>query len=363
MPLISVIIPCCGRKAELKAALGSLLEQTFPDWEAHVVFNDHALAGEAWLLRDRRICYHSSENAENNPAALRNLGLSCARGDYIAYLDDDDRYGRLHLEKSLEALENERNCSFLYTGGVFLDAEGRFLIATPAFYQLWDRHLQVVKPYCRTSSIVHRRRADIQWNEAERNIHEDWDLCYRVTQQGDRFTSLLPERTVIFSSGSQTRSKDIVRPSYLLDFCQFERKEEAYRAEKRLNDRASLLSCQSAGFSDSINYYKKLLQQASDSGRLKGPREELLQEIAQFYRQRLLMTLSNPSKKQFFKVNKGENCYQIGFLLPSITFSHLEDYAAMHRTLFPRMYELLASLLKTAGIEATPFKIERMESP
>ena len=93
MPFVSVIVPTFQRPEFLRAALQSVLRQTFKDFEVLVV-DDGSPMDPAPLvnaLDDPRIRYfrHQSNRGE---AAARNTGLRSARGDYVAFLDDDDEW-------------------------------------------------------------------------------------------------------------------------------------------------------------------------------------------------------------------------------------------------------------------------------
>jgi glycosyltransferase involved in cell wall biosynthesis len=97
MPAISVIVPTRRRPALLSRAVKSILAQTVTDFEIVVVDNNPAAfrvaavpAHMAWL-RDKRVRL-VEDATPNNPAALRNLGLAIARGDWVTYLDDDDEF-------------------------------------------------------------------------------------------------------------------------------------------------------------------------------------------------------------------------------------------------------------------------------
>ena len=93
MPLVSVIVPTFQRPEFLQAALGSVLRQTVKDFEVLVVDDGSAmdLAPLVNALDDGRIRYlrHESNRGE---AAARNTGIRGARGDYLAFLDDDDEW-------------------------------------------------------------------------------------------------------------------------------------------------------------------------------------------------------------------------------------------------------------------------------
>jgi glycosyltransferase involved in cell wall biosynthesis len=103
MPLVSVVVPTHNRPEFLAEALASIKLQTFTDYEIVVVSNGEkpqlaaasekiaALAGASWFsLRD------------GNLSAARNFGIDQAKGEWIAFLDDDDIWLPEKLECQLE---------------------------------------------------------------------------------------------------------------------------------------------------------------------------------------------------------------------------------------------------------------------
>ncbi len=96
-PRVSVIIPTYGRPAALRRAVDSVLAQTVDDLEV-VVVDDHGTP-PAPPHEDRRVrVLRLPDNG--GVSAARNLGIEQARGEWIAFLDDDD----LWYPRRLEAL-------------------------------------------------------------------------------------------------------------------------------------------------------------------------------------------------------------------------------------------------------------------
>ena len=95
MPGISVIIPVYQAEKFLENSVGSVLAQTFTDWELLLV-DDGCTDGspalcDRFAAADPRIrVFHRKKNAGVSEA--RNLGLNEAKGDYIAFLDADDAF-------------------------------------------------------------------------------------------------------------------------------------------------------------------------------------------------------------------------------------------------------------------------------
>ncbi len=100
--LVSVIIPTYNRAATIRAAIDSVRAQTYPHLEVIVV--DDGSTDETYQLlksyqQERKIVYLSQGNS--GPAAARNHGIKMAHGEFIAFLDADDRWLPGKLAKQL----------------------------------------------------------------------------------------------------------------------------------------------------------------------------------------------------------------------------------------------------------------------
>lgn len=97
LPLVSIIIPTYNRSSFLLEAVGSVLQQTFKDFEL-IVVDDGSTDGTAEALKKDKDRLTVHYQANQGVSAARNQGLRLARGRWIAFLDSDD----LWLPKKLE---------------------------------------------------------------------------------------------------------------------------------------------------------------------------------------------------------------------------------------------------------------------
>ncbi len=93
--LISCIVPIFNGERYLQEALDSILAQTYQPVEV-IVADDGSTDGTRAVVASygKQVAYLRQTNA--GPAAARNLGLSAAQGEFVAFLDADDLW---HLEK------------------------------------------------------------------------------------------------------------------------------------------------------------------------------------------------------------------------------------------------------------------------
>lgn len=132
---ISVVIPTYDRPVMLEAALKSVLNQTIESFEVVVVDDGSPRSLERVVesFDDDRIRFHRLD-ANRGANVARRRGIELAEGEYIAFLDDDDRWRPTKLEKQREALETARSAGVAVTGQRLVDEEGDTLdVKTPTF--------------------------------------------------------------------------------------------------------------------------------------------------------------------------------------------------------------------------------------
>jgi glycosyltransferase involved in cell wall biosynthesis len=102
MPLISVVIPTHDRPDFLAEALASVRAQTFTDYEI-IIVSDSETAENRDLSRTvaaRFDCRYFTVSYRN-PSKTRNFGVEQAKGEWIAFLDDDDLWLPAKLERQI----------------------------------------------------------------------------------------------------------------------------------------------------------------------------------------------------------------------------------------------------------------------
>lgn len=111
--LVSAIITTHNRKKLLERAIESVFAQTYKNIEL-IVVDDHSTDGTCDICQDSRIKYiyiPKEESRGGNYA--RNLGIKNSRGEYCAFLDDDDFWKPEKIEKQLKLIR-EKKCSMVF---------------------------------------------------------------------------------------------------------------------------------------------------------------------------------------------------------------------------------------------------------
>lgn len=114
--LVSIVMPCYNAAAHLPTSVGSVLAQTFPDWELITIDDGSSDTTLTWLQAqtDERIRPLSQANL--GVSAARNAGLALARGRYVAFLDADDTWTTNFLATMVAALEASPEAVLAYCG-------------------------------------------------------------------------------------------------------------------------------------------------------------------------------------------------------------------------------------------------------
>ncbi|MCP9473460.1 MAG: glycosyltransferase, partial [Nitrospira sp.] len=189
-PKVSVIVPTYNRPQRLKAALGSILSQTFQDFEI-IVVNDGEESVEPIVRELDRQCRITLINHDRNRglAAARNTGIRVARGKYIAYLDDDDRYLPDHLETLVTVLERGPYKA-AYTDAWRVHEryqEGRYVEVgrDVPYSQEFSLPQLLIGNYFPVLCVMHERSCleEVGFFDESLFAHEDWDLWIRLAEK------------------------------------------------------------------------------------------------------------------------------------------------------------------------------------
>jgi glycosyltransferase involved in cell wall biosynthesis len=110
MTAVSIVMPLYDMPDTLEESVASCLAQTLTDFELLIV-DDGSPAATTDIARrlaqtDGRITYHRIEHT-GNPSAVRNVGIECAQGEYVQFLDADDVIQPEKLEIQTAALRDE----------------------------------------------------------------------------------------------------------------------------------------------------------------------------------------------------------------------------------------------------------------
>lgn len=133
MTKVSIIVPIYNTSEYLDKCITSLTNQTLTDIEI-IMVNDGSTDNskkivESWQKKDKRIKLYNKENG--GQASARNLGLSVAKGEYIAFVDSDDyisedMYQKLYQEAKTNNVDIVLCNYYLDYGTKIVESESLF---------------------------------------------------------------------------------------------------------------------------------------------------------------------------------------------------------------------------------------------
>ena len=188
-PEISVVIPTRDRWPRLSSCgLASALQQRDVDVEVIVVDDGSTdeTARELAKLTDPRLRVLRHDTPRGVSRA-RNTGIRAARGEWLAFLDDDDLWSPWKLHEQLEVARSQ-HASLVYCAAVFVD-DDRAVTGVASFPDPADISTRllvanVVPGGC--SGVIARTRLvrDVGCFDERLWILADWDLWIRLTETG-----------------------------------------------------------------------------------------------------------------------------------------------------------------------------------
>jgi GalNAc5-diNAcBac-PP-undecaprenol beta-1,3-glucosyltransferase len=196
-PTVSVVIATYNRAGMVGTAIRSVLEQTRPDLEL-IVVDDCSPDDTRQIVAaidDPRIRYLRHPHNRGLPAG-RNTGIRRARGEFVAFLDDDDTWRPTKLERQLEAAQSADAvlCAAVIEGGG---------VKTFDRTQVTAARLRRGNLFDPSSLLVRRSLiADVGFDESLR-FGEDWDAFIRIAERGA--IAYLPEPLLVYNDGGHRR--------------------------------------------------------------------------------------------------------------------------------------------------------------
>ena len=185
---VSVVIPTRDRLAYLQEAVASVRAQTFAGWELLIVDDASEDGTPDWLggIEDPRIRVLRLDRNVHR-AAARNRGLQSTVGEYVIFLDDDDRFRTRALEVLIEPLRNHRDLVAACGARIEFDDHGYRKriphVRRPHRRELWP---VVLGGWVAGTGQVMFRTEDLRsiggWDE-RLTAAQDWDLLLRASRR------------------------------------------------------------------------------------------------------------------------------------------------------------------------------------
>lgn len=139
MPKVSVIMPAYNHAKFVGAAIESVLNQTYKDWEL-IVIDDHSTDATFDIAKsfdDKRIrSYRNDTNLGVQLTMKRCVELS--DGAYITFLPSDDMFVSSKLEKQVPILDDDPTLGAVFSGTIPVDETGNILTKDHIYVRMFE---------------------------------------------------------------------------------------------------------------------------------------------------------------------------------------------------------------------------------
>jgi glycosyltransferase involved in cell wall biosynthesis len=193
---VSTIIPVHNRAAMLRTAVASVLGQDYPDVEL-IIVDDGSTDDTPQVIRelesDSRERIRSVRIDNSGPGPAREAGRLLATGEFLQYLDSDDRLLPEKFALQVAALERRPDCEIAYGYTRLVDQEGRELCApfkwTARDFDRIFPALLVDRWWCTHTPLYRRRLTDAIGPWSALRWSQDWEYDARAGALGARLVN------------------------------------------------------------------------------------------------------------------------------------------------------------------------------
>jgi glycosyltransferase involved in cell wall biosynthesis len=191
--IICVIIPMYNSRNTIRAAIESVINQTYKDSIEVIVVNDGSIDGSEKIVEELLLNNQTNRtikllNKENGGvSSARNKGIKEASGDWMAFLDSDDIWLPEKLEKQTNEIEKNKKIKFL---GANRNGEVYpfFKKSSQNLYTLNTKEI-IYKMHPQTSTALISKEILLKTGlyDETRTHAEDGDLWLRITVYCDLY--------------------------------------------------------------------------------------------------------------------------------------------------------------------------------
>ena len=195
--MVSIVITTYNRRAFLKEAVLSVLDQDYQDKEI-IIIDDGSTDGSFEEVRKFHLRYVWKQNGGISSA--RNMGIGVSNGEFIAFLDVDDLWKKGKLTKQVQTMiENQIDISYTdeiwIRNGERLNQRGRHRKYSGLIFERC-LPLCIISP----SSVVIKRNVfdEVGLFDEDLPVCEDYDMWLRITS---RYPVLFIDKLFIIKRG------------------------------------------------------------------------------------------------------------------------------------------------------------------
>ena len=211
---ISVIIPVFQGERYVRGAIVSALNQTHENVEILAI--DDGSTDGTWLELQsfQRDGVQIFRQQNSGAAAARNFGLTKATGNYIAFLDADDRWLPRKLQTELSTLQcREDSVGIAYSWYYAIDKDGTLLHLSKALSysgNVFEDLLKGSSFILPSASLFHREIFDTLGGfNANRRHHEDFEFVLRASRKYPAYPT--NQYLVLYTQSLSGKGRSVMR--------------------------------------------------------------------------------------------------------------------------------------------------------
>lgn len=207
--LVSVVIPAYNAEKTIIDCLDSIYHQTYPNLEI-IVVNDGSVDQTLQLLETYQKEHLSLQlrvfNQKNSgPSVARNFGVAQSKGEYIAFLDADDRWVSDKIENQMKIFNQDNEIGLV--GGLIAIGNLKEQNLGFEFKEIRLKAL-LFKNYFATSTVICKREAlnGISFNVSQKYA-EDYRVWLEITSSDvkcgvlQRYVTIMNDKPLYGCSG------------------------------------------------------------------------------------------------------------------------------------------------------------------
>lgn len=135
MVKVSIIIPAFNGDRYIEEAIGSILAQTYQDYEI-ILVDDGSTDNTCQVVQQYGKGIKYLRQTNQGVAASRNLGMKASQGEYIAFLDQDDVFLPHKLTNQVALLEQDYSLGMVNSGWEIVNQAGEIQSAVEPWLQI-----------------------------------------------------------------------------------------------------------------------------------------------------------------------------------------------------------------------------------
>lgn len=256
--LFSFIIPTFNRAHSLPSSIESIIQQSSPNWELIVVddgSSDNTSETTRPYLEDDRINYIYQEN--RGVSAARNFGVANSNGEFLIFLDSDDRVNGDLIERLNEIIPSRYD---MICWEVERAIDDKKFIQKPA--NLGKLYNGITAVFL-AGSVCYKRKLfiDVGGYDDKITFGENFELGLRISEKKDLKIMILDKPYLFYSINSNKRTSNNIKNKLESNIYQYQKHKDKYKRDKKAHSLMNYLIGYSLEKSnnkvEAIEWYKK----------------------------------------------------------------------------------------------------------